>query len=87
MIVNTSQTITDIKNSVGIVSQKTLLTHHPYVEDVQSELDQMKLEEEEEKEAGDIYKDAFGFSKAELDTKKEESIDEEIEEEEEVIEE
>ena len=47
----------------------------------------MALEEEEEKETGDIYKDAFGFTKAELDTKKEQTVEEEIEEDDEVIEE
>lgn len=80
MIINTSQTITDIKNSVGIVSNKTLLAHHPFVTDVQAELDQMALEEEEEKEAGDIYKDAFGFSKKEVTEPAEEEIDEEDDE-------
>ena len=90
MIINQSQTITDIKNSVGIVSNKTLLAHHPFVTDVQSELDQMALEEEEAMETGDIYKDAFGFTKDELDTSKEEvkePVEEEIEEYDEVIEE
>ena len=37
-IVNESTIINDIKNSVGIVSNETLVKNHPYVQDVQEEL-------------------------------------------------
>ena len=36
--------ILDIKNSVGIVSNETLLKRHPYVEDVDEEEAQIKQE-------------------------------------------
>lgn len=47
MPVNESSIITDIKNSVGIISNKTLIANHPYVESVEDELQQMEDEEKE----------------------------------------
>ncbi len=44
MIVNQSEQITDIKNSVGIVSTQTLLENHPFVTDVQAEMDALYSE-------------------------------------------
>lgn len=43
-IVNESEVINDIKNSVGIVSTETLLKNHPYVDDVKQEEEQLKKE-------------------------------------------
>lgn len=43
-ITNESQVILDIKNSVGIISNKTLLKNHPYVDDVEEEEKQIKQE-------------------------------------------
>lgn len=43
------------KNSVGIVSRKTILANHPFVENVQKELGQLREEQEED----DSYRDAF----------------------------
>ncbi|MDY6267895.1 MAG: phage portal protein [Selenomonadaceae bacterium] len=50
MIVNDSDTINNIRNSDGIVSRQTLLAHHPYVTDVQQEMD--RLQEEQDAQAG-----------------------------------
>lgn len=44
MIINETDTITNVRNSKGIVSNKTLLEHHPYVGDVDEEI--TRLEEE-----------------------------------------
>ena len=44
MIVNDTETITNIKNSAGIVSTETLLAHHPYVTNVQDEQDRLDKE-------------------------------------------
>ena len=44
---NTSEAITNVKNSDGIVSKRTLLNMHPFVENVDEELDQIKEEKEE----------------------------------------
>lgn len=51
MITNESQTIVDCQNSVGIVSNETILSHHPYVTDVKKELDKLKAQQEEEQKA------------------------------------
>lgn len=48
------------RDSVGIVSQATILAHHPFCEDVQEELKQLEKEEKEATEKENIYKGAFG---------------------------
>lgn len=47
MMVNESQVITDINNSTDILSRKTLVSMHPYVADVDAELQQLRKEQEE----------------------------------------
>lgn len=47
MMVNESQIITDINNSSAILSKKTCISQHPYVTDVEAELEQIKSEQEE----------------------------------------
>ncbi len=47
------------KNSVGIVSRKTILKNHPLVEDVDTELKQIEKEEAEEQEKAQVYAGAF----------------------------
>lgn len=47
ILVNESQAISDIKNSVGIISEETLLAQHPWVTDVQAEQERLKKEREE----------------------------------------
>ena len=49
MITNESEKITNCSNSEGQVSRKTILANHPFVKDVDAELEQLKTEEEEEK--------------------------------------
>lgn len=59
ILINESQVISDIKNSVGILSRKTLVAQHPYVDDVEEELKRIK--EEEEKERAELAEyGAFG---------------------------
>ena len=43
------------KNSVGIVSKKTILKNHPFVEDAEKELEQIEKESQEEMEAMNSY--------------------------------
>ena len=50
MITNESEKITDCKNAEGQISQRTILAHHPFVTDIDSEIRQ--LEEEKETEMG-----------------------------------
>lgn len=65
-IINESEVITDAKNSVGIISDETILANHPWVTDAQSELKRMKKEREEKlKEMEDMMsmqaeEDGFG---------------------------
>lgn len=56
MMVNESQIITDINNSAEILSKKTLIANHPYIDDVEQELKQI---EEEEQKAMEQYGNAF----------------------------
>ena len=50
MMVNESQVIADINNSAGILSKRTLVSMHPWVSDVQAELDELEKEQEEQME-------------------------------------
>lgn len=50
MIINETDVITNVRNSKGIVSNKTLLEHHPYVGDVEEELKRI----EEENNTGEL---------------------------------
>lgn len=47
------------KDSVGIISQKTILKNHPFVEDAEAELKQLKKENEEKTQNADIYQQMF----------------------------
>ena len=47
MPVNEAEIITSIMASRGLVSDRTLLAQHPYVEDVDEELKQIKKEKDE----------------------------------------
>ena len=47
------------KNSVGIVSTKTILKAHPLVDDVEEELKQIELEEKQAQEKQEQYSNAF----------------------------
>lgn len=56
MMVNESQIITDINNSSAVLSKRTCIAQHPYVTDVDAELEQIKQEQEE---AMEQYENAF----------------------------
>lgn len=47
------------KDSVGVISKKTILKNHPFVEDVEEELKQLKKEEAETEGQQDTYQAAF----------------------------
>ena len=51
MMVNDSQVIADLNASAGILSKKTLISLHPWITDVEGELEQLKQEENEAIEA------------------------------------
>jgi SPP1 family phage portal protein len=56
MIMNEADAIANVKNSVGILSTETLVAKHPWVTDVQGEIERL---EKEKQEAMDAYADAF----------------------------
>lgn len=47
ILINESQAITDLKNSIGLISQKTIVANHPYVTDADEEMKQIKAEKQE----------------------------------------
>ena len=55
MITDSSAKISDVKNSVGLVSNKTLLANHPLVTNVADEIKQIENEEKAEKKKNDDY--------------------------------
>lgn len=48
IMINESEVINDIKNSVGILSDETLIAQHPWVDDPEDELKRLKKQKEEE---------------------------------------
>ena len=58
IMISESSVISDIKNSVGILSDETLIAQHPWVDDPAEELERIKKQKEENM---DLYGDgAFG---------------------------
>lgn len=43
------------KDSVGVISRKTILKNHPFVEDADAEIKQMEKEAKEQQNKDDIY--------------------------------
>ena len=72
MMVNESQVIQDITASTGVLSQRTLISQHPYVTDVDAELDQIKKEQEEGMED---FGNNFIQKQPALDEEEEDEID------------
>lgn len=69
MIKNDKETIENCKNSVGITSLKTILANHPFVTNVDKELQQIEKEKQQDEE----YSDFFNNS---TEKKEKEEIDE-----------
>ncbi|MBB6218670.1 SPP1 family phage portal protein [Anaerosolibacter carboniphilus] len=47
ILINETDSITNCKNSMGIISDETIVANHPYVTDVREELDRIKQHREE----------------------------------------
>ena len=56
MLISESDIINNVRNSVGILSNETLVAQHPWVDDAAAELQRV---EEEKQKAFEEYKDAF----------------------------
>ena len=57
IMINESDVINNIKNSVGILSDETLIAQHPWVDDPDAELERVKKQKEADME---MYGDGFG---------------------------
>lgn len=60
VLVNESESITNCKASVGILSDETIVTQHPWTTDVEKELQRIKKERQEQLDEAMEYQDAFG---------------------------
>ena len=58
-IKNETELVDMCKNSVGVVSKKTILANHPFVSDVAKEIKQIEKEQKKEQESIDLYTGAF----------------------------
>lgn len=56
---NDKETSEIANNSVGVVSDKTIIKNHPLVEDADAELVQIEKERKAQQDANDVYKGAF----------------------------
>ena len=56
ILINESESIDNCSKSVGIISKKTIVSQHPWITDVEKELENIN---QEEQEMMDQYKDAF----------------------------
>ena len=59
IMISEAEVIDNIKNSVGILSDETLIAQHPWVDDPEAELERLKKQKEDEL---DLYGDQFGQS-------------------------
>lgn len=57
VLMNNAELIDQCQKSEGQISRKTILSKHPFVEDVDAELEQLKKEQQEVQE--DLYSNAF----------------------------
>ena len=65
VLMNNSELIDQCQKSEGQISRKTILSKHPFVEDVDAELEQLKKEQQEVQE--DLYSNAFAQQSAHED--------------------
>lgn len=75
---NESEQAQICKDSVGIVSKKTILKNHPLVEDADLELKQLEKEEQEAQEKADAYSGAFGQVKGDKNEEDGNNIGDEV---------
>lgn len=67
-ITNESEVIESCKNSVGIISDETILSNHPWVINASEELKRVKLEKEEKLKEMSLGIDTFGLASNEVET-------------------
>lgn len=62
-MVNESEVIENCRNSVGIISNETIVKNHSWVDDPTAELERIKKEQEEQMQEADVYQAAFENSR------------------------
>ena len=60
MLMNESEKIQNLQNSVGLISDETIIANHPWVDDVQAELDKLKQQKQEQMMEYDPFKPMEG---------------------------
>ena len=48
MAINESEIIKNCNDSKGMISDKTILSHHPYVSDVEDEIEKLEVQKKEQ---------------------------------------
>lgn len=59
MMINESEVITNCQNSAGLLSEETLVAQHPWVDDVEKELERMEQQKQKEQESMEQYAQGF----------------------------
>nr|WP_308742093.1 phage portal protein [uncultured Anaerocolumna sp.] len=59
MLINETESIDNIAKSVGILSDKTIISQHPWVNDPQAEMERLEEQKKKEQEEADQYSQAF----------------------------
>ncbi|MEM5817461.1 MAG: phage portal protein, partial [Desulfitobacterium hafniense] len=67
ILMNETDTITNARNSVGIISDETILSNHPWVTDAKDEL--MRVREEQKEPQDDAYPGLNDHDKSEPNNK------------------
>ena len=60
ILINETESITNCKASVGIISNETIIGQHPWIDDVEQEKERLKKEKQQLMEEYSEYKEAFG---------------------------
>ena len=61
ILINEAQTIENCAKSIGIISEETIISQHPWVKDIKAELEKVKKEREERMEVyPEIFKNGLG---------------------------
>lgn len=64
IMINESDVINNIRNSVGILSDETLIANHPWIDDPEDEIEKVKKQKEEQM---DLYGDQFNKNSEETE--------------------
>ena len=69
ILINESEAIDNCQKSVGILSDETIISQHPWVDDPQAELERLKKQKEEAQKEMLAQYDPFGIQNDDPDNK------------------